>query len=123
MAHFLINICRYSFQRLAHFAFGAGLTAVLSVLRLRYAAWPLHPIGFLLVYSYPMQMIWFSVLAGWVVRVLLIRIGGATAFQRFKFIFMGLIVGEATAAAFWLGVSVLCAAVGADYHSVNFLPG
>ncbi len=63
------------------FAFGFGLVTVLSVLRLRFAWWPLHPVGFLVAYGWPMKQIWFSIFLGWLAKVLVVRFGGMRLFR------------------------------------------
>ena len=113
---------RESHSRWTHLSIGAVVTAGLSALRLRFAAWPLHPLGFLLCYSYPIHRIWFSVFLGWLLKVLLVRFGGAGLYRHSRPAFTGLIVGEAGAAAFWLMVSVVLHAAGLPYRAVNLLP-
>jgi hypothetical protein len=98
-------------SRLGHFAFGATLTTALAALRLRYAWWPLHPVGFLLVYSWGIRNIWFSIFVGWLAKVILVNFGGGDLFRRAKPVFLGLIIGEAAAVAFWL-----------DYHAMRIMP-
>ena len=66
-------------------------TAALSVLRLRFVAWPLHPVGYLLAFSWPMKMIWFSLFVGWVAKVLLVRFGGVSLYRAARPVFIGLI--------------------------------
>lgn len=110
-------------SRWGHFATGAGLTSILAALRLRYVAWPLHPVGYLLAYSYPMRMIWFSVFVGWLAKVAIVRFGGGSALRAWRSLFIGLIIGEAAAASFWLLVSLARYAMGLEYHAINLLPG
>jgi hypothetical protein len=109
-------------NRVGHFAFGAGVTTILSVLRLRYVNWPLHPVGFLLAYSYPMMRIWLSILIGWLLKLLVVRFGGTQLYRAAKPAFIGMIIGEAGAAACWLIVSLVLNALGYTYHAVNLLP-
>jgi hypothetical protein len=109
-------------SRLGHFAFGATLTTALASLRLRYAWWPLHPVGFLLVYSWGIRNIWFSIFVGWLAKVVLLNFGGADLFRRARPVFVGLILGEAVAAAFWLGVALVRLQLGLDYHAVRIMP-
>jgi len=109
-------------SRGGHMAFGAGLTVVLWVLNLRYAAWPLHPVGYLLAFSNPIQQIWFSVFLGWLLKVIIIRIGGVQLFRTARTAAIGLVIGEAGAAAFWLIVSVLCNAMHFEYVPIRLLP-
>ncbi len=110
-------------NRLLNFGSGATVTAGLSALRLRYVSWPIHPVGFLLVYSYPMYKIWFSVLLGWLAKVLLVKYGGSTVYRAAKPYFIGLIVGEATVAAFWLLVGFIRNAQNLPFEAINLLPG
>jgi hypothetical protein len=112
-----------SHSRWTHFGIGAGLTSVLAWLRLSFVWWPLHPVGYLLAFSYPIRRIWFSIMLGWLAKVLIVRFGGSRLFLAAKPLFTGLILGEATAAAFWLIVCLMRNAMGLEFHIVNFLPG
>jgi hypothetical protein len=103
-------------------AIGIGITGVLAIMRLRFAWWPLHPIGYLLWQSYPLAAAWFSLFVGWMVKGALLKFGGAKFYKQARPFFIGLIFGEAAAAAIWLAVALIAAAVGADYHSVFILP-
>lgn len=46
--------------------------------------WPLHPIGFLMVGTFPGNVLWFSVFVGWICKVLIVRFGGASMYARAK---------------------------------------
>jgi hypothetical protein len=109
-------------NRLVNVGFGAALTALLSLLRLHFVNWPFHPLGFLLAYSYPMEVLWFSIFVGWSVKVVLMRLGGGAIFHKSRAFFIGLILGEAAAAAFWLLVSLLLNWLGMTYHKVVLFP-
>lgn len=109
-------------SRVGHFAFGAVLTTALSVLRLRYEWWPLHPVGLLVAYGWPLKQIWLSILIGWLAKVLVVRFGGTDLFRAARTFFIGLIIGEMGAAAFWLIVSLLRNFAGLDYNSIRLLP-
>lgn len=109
-------------NRATNLSFGAGLTALLGLLRLRYINWPFHPLGFLLAYSYPMEVLWFSIFVGWLVKVLLLRFGGGELFHKSRSFFIGLILGEATAAGFWLVVSLVLNSLGMTYHKIVLFP-
>jgi hypothetical protein len=111
-----------SHSRTGHMLFGAAVTAVLSALRWRFAHWPLHPIGFLLAYSYALIAFWLSIFVGWLCKVLIVRFGGASLYRAAQPFFIGLILGEAGAAAFWLVVNLILVAMGAEYQMVNLLP-
>jgi hypothetical protein len=109
-------------DRWAYFGAGVVITSVLSVLRLRFVNWPLHPVGLLLAHSYAIKMVWFSVFVGWLLKAIAVRFGGASLLNRARPMFIGLIVGEAGAAAFWLVVTLVLHALGMEFRAVNLLP-
>ncbi len=108
---------------LGHVGFGMTLTGLLSFLRLRYAWWPLHPIGYLMVGSFPQAHLWFSIFLGWLIKLLIVRFGGAGLFVRAKPFFLGLIVGESLAAGFWMVMGIILSAMNLPYIPVNIMPG
>lgn len=109
-------------NRWKHIAIGGIVTGTLSFLRLRFAGWPIHPVGYLLMYTYPMHNIWFSIMLGWLVKVVVVKFGGSSMYRTIKPLFLGLIIGEVSAAAFWLVVSLVLNAAGMDYRAINLLP-
>jgi hypothetical protein len=70
------------------------LVGLFTLLRHRYARFPLHPVLFLFGIIYEARMMGFSFLLGWLVKSLITRYGGARAYQRVKPLMIGLIAGE-----------------------------
>ena len=105
-----------------HFGFGAAVTAVMGVLRLRLQWWPFYPVGFLLVYTWGLKVIWFSIFLGWLTKALVLRLGGPRLLRSATPVFLGLVLGEAAAAAFWLMVTLVRLSMGLEYHAVQLLP-
>lgn len=103
--------------------FGAVVVGVCSALRVLLSWWPLHPVGFVVLYSFATQKIWFSIFVGWVLKVAVVRIGGASLLKAGRPVFTGLILGESFAAAFWLLVNVVLHLRGLEYKPMMFLPG
>ena len=56
--------------------------------------------------------IWFSVFVAWLLKSIIVKYGGARAFNAAKPLFLGLILGEAVVAGFWLVVDWLMGEVG-----------
>jgi hypothetical protein len=110
-----------SHSRIGHFAFGGGAILALTLLRIRLPGWPLHPVGFLLVNSWVVDRIWFSILLAWLAKSVIVRFGGAGLYADARPFFIGLIIGEAMAAAFWLIVSVVRLSMGLDYERITVL--
>ena len=71
------NRQNYQHNPVVHFVGGAGLTTFLAVMRLRYMWWPLHPVGYLCVGSWPLGQLWFAIFLGWLGRTLVLRFGGS----------------------------------------------
>jgi hypothetical protein len=106
----------------AHYATGAGLMGVLQWGALRFASWPLMPVGYLLGMTWYAHMAWFSIFAGWMVKVLILRFGGMSMFISARPLFIGIVIGEALAAALWLVVPMILLAGGYEYKVVTLLP-
>jgi hypothetical protein len=106
-----------------NFGFGFILVSALAVCRLRFAWWPLHPIGFLMVYTYPTNKLWLSIFIGWLAKNLILKFGGPRMYTNAKPFFLGLIVGESAAAGFWLMMGILLSSLNLPYHAVNIMPG
>jgi hypothetical protein len=105
-----------------HMGIGGGVMAFLQFAALRWAGWPFMPVGFLVSMTWFGAVIWFSVLIGWLCKVLIVNYGGAGLFQAGKPFFVGIIFGEALAAGVWLMVTIYLAQAGYEYHVIRFLP-
>ena len=101
---------------------GVGVTVVLQALTWRFAAWPLLPVGYLLCGNWFLTSAWLSLVLGWTLKTLVLRVGGAKLFNDLKPLFIGLIFGEALATGLWQTVTLLLALSGREFHVVRFLP-
>jgi hypothetical protein len=61
---------------------GAGITAVLAVLRAKLPWFPFHPLGYVLASSHFMRTCWFLFFLAWAARLVLFRVGGAHMIRR-----------------------------------------
>jgi len=73
---------------------GALVMLILVICYHRAYWWPIHPIGYLTAYSSAMQILWFSFFVGWVCNSLCMRYGGVNLFNRLRYFFIGLIIGD-----------------------------
>ncbi len=103
-------------------ASGAVVTAFLSVMRFLFSWWPLHPVGYLLMPTWPASKLWFSIFLGWLIKVLLVRFGGAHLYSTSRNFFIGLIVGEALTASFWMLTAIALSLLNIPYETVWILP-
>ena len=76
------------------FLYGFLAVLAVSLLRFRFAGFPIHPILFLIWGSYPSNCAWASFLIGWFIKQLVVRFGGGGVYQKCKPLFVGLIAGE-----------------------------
>ena len=83
---------------------GAGvlLTYGMMLARTRFLWFPLHPIGFLMSLTYPMNGLWFSVFLGWLCKVMITRFGGTDTYRKTTPMFLGLALGDVAMMLFWL---------------------
>jgi hypothetical protein len=112
-----------SHDRLVHFGGGSAFYMVLATLALRFPGWPIAPVGFLLVFTWGIWKIAFSVFLGWLIKLLIVKYGGSRLYTAAKPFFIGLILGEAMAAGLWSAVTMALAAMGRPFFPVNLLPG
>ncbi|MEI8242367.1 MAG: DUF6785 family protein [bacterium] len=90
-----------SYDRPAHLAFGAALAGGLEWASLSFPAWPLHPIGMLMLGSWYIDRMWQSIFLGWLLNRLVLRYGGNHGYRRAAPLFLGLVVGEVGTMIIW----------------------
>lgn len=117
------SVSRPTHNAVGHIAFGAGLAGLLYWLSLTFPRWPLHPIGMLLLAtpSYG-DLVWPSILIGWVGKNLIVRYGGALAYRKARPVFLALILGEVFAAVLWAGVQLVLVNMGVTLRTAMILP-
>jgi hypothetical protein len=80
---------------------GAAVTLAMGILRARVAWWPLHPLGYALMASWTTTVFWFTFLLAWIVKTAVLRYGGIKVYRTLRPLFIGMILGEFSAAAIW----------------------
>ncbi len=73
---------------------GIGLVILIGSLRLRWPWWPLHPIVLLGFGAWTMGKFGASFLLGWLIKTLVMRLGGPKAYQQARNLMMGVIAGD-----------------------------
>ncbi|MDA0748335.1 MAG: hypothetical protein O2954_17600, partial [bacterium] len=82
-----------SWERLVLFGVGGAVMVLLTTLRYRFPAWPLHPVGFIVTTTSLLHEI-TSILVVWTFKAIVMRIGGVQMYRRFRPVFFGIIVGR-----------------------------
>ncbi len=72
---------------------GAVMMALLLFFRGR-ASWLPHPLGLVMFVNPWMNAYWFSIMLGWMFKVLVSKYGNKDTYARLRYLFIGLIVGE-----------------------------
>ncbi len=90
----------------AMLAVGLGLagTLTLQAIRMRFAWWPIHPLGLAVSGSYSMNTIWLPLIIAWVCKVSILRYGGMKLYRQSLWFFLGLIVGDYVMGCAWPAV-------------------
>lgn len=86
---------------------GASFTIFLFILRTKFLNFPFHPIGFAFSTIMLTNNLWFSIFISWFLKFFILRYGGAKIYEKFKPIFIGLIVGQFVISGLFLIVDFL----------------
>ncbi len=92
--------------------FGAALMTALMYARQRFYSWPFHPLGFVTSMGWVMDTIWFSVFVAWMLKLAILRLGGIKSYEKSKYFFMGLALGQIVCGGIWLLIDGLTGVVG-----------
>lgn len=82
-------------------ACGIMTALVLGTLRMRFTWWVWHPVGYATSMSWSMEQLWFCIFLGWLAKLLIMRYGGAPAYRKALYFFVGLVLGEFVAGSLW----------------------
>jgi hypothetical protein len=86
---------------------GAAVTGLLSLARLRWMGWPLHPVGYALVSAYTTSYLWLPLWIACLTKWLIVRYGGLRLFRQLMPFFLGLLLGEFLVGAAWALLATL----------------
>ncbi|MBN1865835.1 hypothetical protein JW916_00955 [Candidatus Sumerlaeota bacterium] len=106
----------------AHMLFGAALAGGLQWGCLMSPRFPLHPIGLLMVGTHHSRTAWASIMMGWLLKVFILRYGGARLYRRMQPLLLGLIMGEVFATVFWSLVPPLMVVLDRPYFLIDIQP-
>ena len=87
-------------DRLAFMTIGGVAMAGLIYLRHTFFWWPLHPMGFALVGADLVRRTSTTLFLAWLIKLLMLRVGGQAVYQKSFPLFLGLLVGYALGVAF-----------------------
>ena len=76
------------------FSLGTLFVIALSIFRMRFIWFPLHPVGLVVSSSWGMNPFWFSIFLSWAVKFTILRYGGLRLYRKGIPLFLGFILGE-----------------------------
>ena len=74
---------------------GVLISAFLIWAHHRLHFWPLHPVGFGIVTTYAADMAFLSILIVWIIKSVVLRLGGVSLYRRGQPLFIGMLAGYA----------------------------
>jgi len=92
---------------LVYTSIGLGLFGACMFLRLRFSRWPFHPVLFLVWFTWNAGVFSWSFLLGWIIKSIVLKFGGAEAYQKAKPLMMGIIAGEMAAGLLFMVVGAI----------------
>ena len=92
-------------------ALGAAVMLALTWLRHTFLWWPVHPIGFAVGGTYMAFFAWSSMCLGWLLKLLILRYGGARLYHKLRPLFLGMVLGEVTHQGIWMAIDYLSGSI------------
>ena len=94
-------------EHVGFFALGSVAMAALIYLRHRFVWWPLHPVGLAISGSYLTRRTSFTVFIAWLIKVVMLRVGGPSIYRKSRPLFVGLLVGYILGVALSAGIDAV----------------
>ncbi len=94
-------------RRIGMLGIGGAVVTALSVVSWRFPWWPLHPIGFVVANTQMTRRTALSVFIVWLVKTVILRVGGIQGYRRARPFFIGLIAGYVAGVAVSFLVDVI----------------
>lgn len=91
---------------------GAAIMGGLMAARHFFVWWPFHPLGFVVSTGWVMNSIWFSIFLAWMIKVIVLKYGGPRTYAQTRPFFVGVVLGQFTAAGLWLLIDGFTGTIG-----------
>ncbi len=106
-------------DRIVQTLLGAGLAVAFGLLRQRLLWFPLHPMGFAMASAYGYHL-WGPFLAVWLLKTLILRLGGHTTYRRLIPLFLGVALGRYLFAGIFWGFMGLIGSPVTESYALHF---
>ncbi len=94
-------------EELAFFGIGGLVMVGLIYMRYHFVWWPLHPVGFAISGSYLARLTSFTVFIAWLIKLVLLKIGGPSVYRKSRPLFIGLLVGYILGVVLSAGIDMI----------------
>ena len=81
---------------------GAVLMGCMTYIKSHFVSFPIHPVGMALGLTAPIYQVWFSIFIAWLLKVFILKYGGAKLYRHLRPFFLGMTLGMFTSAGLWL---------------------
>ncbi len=92
---------------LSFFGIGGLLMAGLLYMRHRFVWWPFHPVGLALSGSPLVRASSFTIFLAWLIKLLMLKVGGPLVYRKSRPLFIGLLVGYVLAVVLSAAIDVI----------------
>ncbi len=94
-------------EQVVFFGLGGLVTLLLIYLRHRFVWWPLHPVGMAISGSYLARRTGMTILLAWLVKLVMLKVGGPSFFRKSRPLFIGLLTGYVLGVALSAFIDIL----------------
>ncbi len=94
-------------EELGFFGLGGILMAGLIYMRYRFVWWPLHPVGMAISGSYLARRTSFTIFLAWLIKFIMLKVGGANVYRQSRPLFIGLLVGYIAGVLLSTGIDMI----------------
>ena len=115
LKNMLVNHTGVEPDRLIALGAGGLICALLIRARQLFLWFPLHPIAYVVGTGFEASRMWFPFMVGWAAKALVTRYGSVNLYRSLQVPFLGLVLGEYSAAGLWL---IIDAGLGVTGHRV-----
>jgi hypothetical protein len=106
-------------DRIVQTLLGAALVVAFGLLRQRFLWFPLHPMGFAMASAYGYHL-WAPFLTAWLLKTLILRLGGHTIYRRLIPLFLGIALGRYLFAGIFWGLMGLIGSPVTESYALHF---
>ena len=101
LQHWIQDPTPPNFSMAIAMVFGGVVTAILTVLRMRFVDFPLNAAGYAFNMTFANDFFWCDMLVAWLLKSLIMRYGGRELYRKCLPFFLGLILGDFVTGSVW----------------------